>query len=470
MREQVENMAAVEGEDNDHYWHVNTGDETIHARRIKGRFRNYKWFAASLYLFFLLGPYLRWDGRQAVLFDIPARKFYLFSKTIWPQDIWMLALVLIFLAITLFAVTAIAGRVFCGYFCFQTVWTDMFTWIEDWLEGPPAKRIRRDKSPWNFEKLRIKAIKHFLWLLISLLTGVTFAAYFADAFWLWKAYLDLSAPMAAWWTLLFFVVCTYTFAAFMREQVCFWLCPYARIQGVMYDEETILPTYDFRRGEPRMRLKKDGNDADTGDCIDCNLCHAVCPTGVDIRQGQQEGCITCGMCIDACAQIMERVGRPLGLIRYASFDELEGKPQLPLLKRPRVIIYLFLILFSFGGIIFGLGNIKMLDIKVLHERQPLFVRLSDGSIQNKYKLKLLNKTGGDISVRILAEGPEGLRMSGMDKALSIPFGRVTPYTVFIRVPKDKLSGERLVLTFRVLDETTGNLIDSYESMFIGPKL
>ncbi len=451
----------------DDYWHVNIGDEKIHAARMKGRFRTYKWMAASFWLLYFLGPYFRWQGRQAILFDIPHRKFHIFSLTIWPQDVWMLSLVLLFLALTLFAVTAVAGRVFCGYFCFQTVWTDVFTLIENWLEGPPNKRRQLDRAPLTAKKLSIRSVKYLIWLAISVLTGVTFAAYFADVFWLWRAYFTLDAPVAAWVTLGLFTAGTFIFAGFMREQVCFWLCPYARIQGVMYDKETILPTYDWRRGEPRSRLKK-GKSAEAGDCIDCNLCVAVCPTGVDIRRGQQEGCITCGLCIDACDFIMDKVGRPRGLIRYASLDEMEGTPQPPLFKRPRVIIYSIILLVSIAGIIFGIANISPMDVKVIHERQPLFVRLSDGSIQNKYTLKVVNRTEADMMLRIAAEGPDGLDIIGLDGPVEVPVGKVTPLTVFVRVPQGSVNEKITPLTFLFTSVDDPDLHLEYESMFMAP--
>lgn len=296
------------------HWHVNTGDETIHAKRMPGRFRTLKWFSMLLWALYFVGPYLQWSGRQAILFDIPNRKFYLFGATIWPQDIWMLALLLILLAMTLFGVTAVASRIWCGYFCFQTVWTDLFTWIESIIEGNPIQRRKLDAAPWTAKKVWLKVSKHTLWLLISILTGVTFVAYFTDAYALWGEYLRLDAPLVAWVVLVMFILGTYILAGFMREQVCFWLCPYARIQGVMIDDDTIMPTYDYHRGEPRGHVRKSDRQQESppGDCIDCKMCVAVCPTGVDIREGLQEGCITCGLCIDACNSIMEKVDKPRG--------------------------------------------------------------------------------------------------------------------------------------------------------------
>lgn len=453
----------------DHYWHVNPGDEKIHAVRMKGRFRNYKWMTAALYLFFFFGPYFRWDGRQAVLFDIPARKFHIFSLTIWPQDVWMLALLLLFLALLLFVVTAVAGRVLCGYLCFQTVWVDIFTLIETWLEGSPAKRQKLDKSTLSIHKIAIKVTKHFLWIVIGILTGITFAAYFADAFWLWKRYLTLSAPAAAWWTVLFFVLCAYLFAGFLREQVCFWLCPYARIQGVMYDSDTILPTYDEKRGEPRARLNKGGQAEGVGDCIDCNLCHAVCPTGIDIREGQQEGCITCGLCIDACDSVMQKISRPLGLIRYTSMDEVEGRILPPLFKRPRVIIYSLILLLALSGIFYGFMTLGGLSINVLHERQPLFVRLSDGSIQNKYILKIVNTSDHELNLKIEVEGDAEMTLVGADDRVRVPLSRVKAMPLYLRIKRDKLDREIMPVKFKVSDLDDKTMTSEYESMFMGPK-
>ncbi|MDT8316967.1 MAG: cytochrome c oxidase accessory protein CcoG [bacterium] len=453
----------------EHYWHVNPGDEKIHAVRMKGRFRNYKWMTAALYLFFFFGPYLRWDGRQAVLFDIPARKFHIFSLTIWPQDVWMLSLLLLFLALLLFATTAVAGRVFCGYFCFQTVWTDIFTLIETWLEGSPAKRQKLDKAPLSLHKIAIKLTKHFLWIAVGVLTGITFAAYFADAFWLWKGFLTLSAPAAAWWTLLFFVLCSYLFAGFLREQVCFWLCPYARIQGVMYDSDTILPTYDEKRGEPRARLHKGRQAEGQGDCIDCNLCHAVCPTGIDIRNGQQEGCITCGLCIDACDSVMLKISRPFGLIRYASMDEMEGRALPPLFKRPRVVIYSLILLLALSGIIYGFMNLGGLSINLLHERQPIFVKLSDGSIQNKYIMKIVNTSDHELNLKIEVEGGDEMILVGAEDRVKVPLSRVKGIPLFLRIKRDKLDREILPVKFKVSDLDDETMTSEYESMFMGPK-
>ena len=436
-----------------------------------GRYRTYKWLAMSTWLIYFLGPYLRWNGKQAILLDIPSRQFHFFNITILPQDVWMLAMVLLFFALLLAAVTSIAGRVYCGYFCFQTVWTDIFTWIEAKLEGTANKRVKLDKSPWNATKIRIKVTKHSLWLLIGVFTGITFTLWFADAFELWHAYLTLQAPLIAWGTVGVFVFFTHLFAGHMREQVCFWLCPYARIQGVMADRETILPTYDFARGEPRGKLKKGQNveDSGRGDCIDCKQCVAVCPTGIDIRRGQQEGCITCALCLDACDAVMDKIKRPRGLVRYASLDEIEGKPFIPLYKRPRVIVYFTIMILAIGGIIYGLATLGSIELKVLHERQPLFVMQSDGSVQNKYELKILNKTEQDMQVSLNVTGHDNLQLVGAEKTLSAPQGQVSAYTIFMRIPGNKLKAERIPVTIRIEDVDNPEFYTEYESMFFGPK-
>ena len=450
------------------YWHVNTGGETIHAKRVNGRWRTFKWITHSFWLIYFLGPYLRWGDRQAVLFDIPERQFHIFGLTVLPQDFWMLSLLLLFFAILLAVATALAGRVWCGYFCFQTVWTDVYTWIEEKLEGGPQKRRALEKAPLTMHKAAIKGVKHTLWLVVAILTGISFVAWFTDAYALWAGLASLQAHPVAWTSIGLFAAGTYVLAGWMREQTCFWLCPYARLQGVMYDAQTVLPTYDYHRGEPRGRLKKGPADADSGDCIDCKQCVAVCPTGIDIRHGQQEGCITCALCLDACDAVMDKVGKPRGLIRYASLEELQGKPVKPLLKRGRVWVYSAIMLTALIGIAIGLATIAPVELKVLHERQPLFVLQSDGSIQNRYTLKVLNKTSADITVTVKASGPEGLGL-GEVEPITARAGRVTPATVFVRVPGDQLTSDSESITFSIQALEDPRIRSARESVFVGPR-
>ncbi|MEH6651267.1 MAG: cytochrome c oxidase accessory protein CcoG [Motiliproteus sp.] len=452
------------------YWHVNTGEEKIHAKRMPGKWRSLKWWANSFWILFFLGPYLRWDDRQAVLFDIPNRQFHIFSATILPQDFWMLALLLLFFAILLAVVTAVAGRVWCGFFCFQTVWTDLFTWIEEKLEGSPQKRRKLDDAPLSFAKVKTKVFKHSLWLLVALFTGISFISWFNDSFTIWGDMLNLELGFASTVIIGMFIGGTYLLAGFMREQTCMWLCPYARIQGVMIDDSTVLPAYDVARGEPRGRIKKGESDAErtTGDCVDCNQCVAVCPTGVDIRQGQQEGCITCALCIDACDSVMERVGRPKGLIRYESLEGMEQGVSSDIRKRPRVWVYSTILLLALSGIIYGLSTLDAIELKVLHERQPLFVMQSDGSIQNKYTLKVLNKLTHDAEVTVTASGPEGLVLVGADSGFVARHGNASAHNVFVRVPADLLNVGSVPITFTVVSTQGEGFSSSRTSVFIGP--
>ena len=455
------------------HWNVNTGEQTIHAKRIPGKWRTVKWWSYVVWLPFFLWPYLRLGERQAVLFDIPNRQFHIFNVTILPQDFWMLSLLLLFFAILLALVTATAGRVWCGYVCFQTIWTDAYTWIEEKLEGSPQSRRKLELAPWSFSKVRIKVIKHFFWLIIAALTGISFVAWFTDAYELWGNIFTLQLSETAVITIALFIAGTYILAGFLREQVCFWLCPYARIQGVMVDSTTVIPTYDFHRGEPRGRMKKGetGDDRTLGDCVACNQCIAVCPTGVDIRQGQQEGCIMCGLCIDACDTVMDKVKLPRGLIRYESLDALSGKINPTLYKHPRVWVYGVILAFALSGIVYGLNSLDAVELKVLHSRQPLFVIKSDGSIRNRYSLKVLNKTTSDIKVTVTATGQDGLELSGAEQPIAAAAGSISARTVFVSVPKNNLKAESSSIQFYIEGTDADNTVYSYtrESVFIGPK-
>lgn len=449
-------------------WHVNVDAGSVFAKRMPGKYRTIKWFTMLVWSIFFLGPYLRWGDRQAVLLDIPNRQFHIFEITILPQDVWMLSLVLLFFAILLAVVTSIAGRVFCGYFCFQTVWTDIFTWIEEKIEGNPTQRRKLKEAPLNGRKLRLRASKYALWIVISMLTGISFAAWFTDAYALWYGYLTLTAPLTAWVVLALFTAGTFLLAGFMREQVCFWLCPYARIQGVMYDRETILPTYDFRRGEPRGKMKKGAQESGKGDCVDCNQCVAVCPTGIDIRAGQQEGCITCALCIDACDSVMDKINKPRGLIRYASLDEIEGKPTQALYKRPRVLVYFSIMTIALVGIVYGLLNLGTLELKVVHDRAPLYVQMSNGWFQNRYDLKMLNKLDREVAVGVRISGLEGMEIKGTEEPFVLRSGTMSSRTVYIRAHGDVLSGSRMPVIFEVYHIDNPAEVVRYESAFFSP--
>lgn len=453
-------------------WAVNMGEKTVHAKRMPGFFRTIKYFTESIWLFFFVGAYLRWDGKQALMLDVSHRQFRFFNLTILPQDIWMVSLLLLILAMTLFAVTSVASRVFCGYFCFQTAWVDLFTWVEGKIEGSPSQRHKLDDAPWNKDKIIKKASKHFVWLTIALLTGISATIWFEDAFQYWHDLMHFNLSLMEWATLIAFTLGTYFLAGFMREQVCLWLCPYARIQAVMADTQTILPTYDVKRGEPRGKMRRGATwDATAqGDCIDCFQCVQVCPTGVDIRDGQQLGCITCGLCLDACDSVMDKVGRPRGLIRYASLDEMEGRPVKKIYQHPRTWVYVGILLIALSGVIYGMTHLGALKLRVDPERQPLFVRMSDGSIQNKYNFKVLNKTDKDVYVRVSADGGiKGQILVGAEQPQLLAHGKSTSFTIFVKAPEENTLKEVTKIEFRVENQEDPSMMAEYTTMFNAPK-
>jgi cytochrome c oxidase accessory protein FixG len=443
---------------------VNAGQNKVHAKRIKGHFRTFKWITAAFWLSLFLGPYVRWNGEQAILWDVVNRQFHIFGLTILPQDIWMLSLVLLFFAILLAVTTAIAGRVWCGYFCFHTVWVDVFTWIEEKIEGQPTARQRLDAAPWTLEKLGKRTLKHSLWIVLAFLTAFSFLAYFIDVYELWGILLSGQVGGFILTELIVLGGLTYLAAGIMREQICLWVCPYARIQGAMIDTQTVVPTYDKDRGEPRSRSTKEG-----GDCVDCNLCVAVCPTGVDIRQGQQYGCITCGLCIDACDSVMEKIKKPLGLIRYASIEEFEGKRLPPLYRRPRVLVYSSIMAIAFAGILYGFVAMAPMTMNVLHERSPLFVQLSDGRIQNRYTVKMVNKTDATIEVKVNVSGIEGAEVLGDQEIVRLAAGQVTSLNLFVKASKRQLTRENTPLIIKVVNIHDTSMNMEYQSSFIGPR-
>ena len=445
-------------------WVQNLGDETIHAKRMGGLFRNFKWIAILFWTPFFIGPYITWNDKQAIFFDVENRQYHLFDLTIFPQDIWMLTMVLLFLAILLAAMTTVLGRVFCGYFCFQTIWTDIFTWVEAKVEGAPMKRRKLDKAPMSFHKLKTKVIKHTIWISIALFSGITWMLYFGVT---WADYFNTEITITTLTITVAIALGAYIFAGFMREQTCLWVCPYARIQGAMVDSQSIMPTYDHYRGESRGKLKKGQFVEGNGDCIDCHQCVAVCPTGVDIRKGQEYGCITCGLCIDACDSVMEKVGKPKGLIRYTSLSELEFKQEpKPLYKRPRVIVYSSILVAALSVLYYGMSTLAPLDLKVLHDRQPLFVQLSDGSIRNKYELKIMNKTEQDMQVSISFESPiKGLKSKNELDLVTIPTGNVKSVFVYLSAFENNVGGNHEV-TF-VVKGAKSTL--EYETSFFTPR-
>jgi len=428
----------------------------IYPRSVEGRFRNLKWGILVLaYSVYFLLPWLRWERNvgpgQAVLFDIVGRKFYLFGLVVHAQDLFWLAGFLMIAALLLFFVTGIAGRVFCGYFCFQTLWTDLYLLIERLVQGDRVARIRLDKAPWDLNKVSRKLMTHVLWLLVAFWTGMTFTLYWDNAPQLVVKWFTGSAPFPAYATTLFLTATTYVMAGLAREQVCTYMCPYARFQSVMFDADTRIVAYDATRGEGAQGRHKVTRDLKTheqrqqqsvGDCIDCGYCVQVCPTGIDIRDGLQVQCISCALCIDACDTIMDSLGWGRGLIRYTSEKQARGEPSR--VWKPKTIGYGVFLLAAIAGLVWSVGTQAPLDMSVVQVRQPLFVRLSDGRIQNSYELHLDNKTDEPVQLALMIRGLAGAELD-VGKLASVELGPQRSLRVLARVrweSSHKVKGSR----------------------------
>ncbi len=377
----------------------------IFPKRVVGAFRRLKWWIMLVLLgIYYLAPWIRWDRGlhapdQAILVDIANRRFYFFFIEIWPQEFVYLTGLLVMAGVGLFVVTSTIGRAWCGYACPQTVWVDLFLVVERWVEGDRNARIRLDKAKWTFDKIRKRVVKHAIWIMIAVATGGAWIFYFADAPSLAFGFITGNAPAVAYTTVGILTATTYIFAGFMREQICTYMCPWPRIQGAMVDEHSLIVTYQKWRGEPRsahLKAKPEAK-APAGDCIDCNQCVAVCPMGIDIRDGGQLECITCALCIDACDGVMEKIGRPKGLIAYSTTgvqEQAEAGDYVAMTWRTilhfRTFIYVAIMLGAAFAMLYGLVSRDRLDVNVLHDRNPLYVQLSDGTVRNGYTIKILN--------------------------------------------------------------------------------
>ena len=396
----------------------------VHNKRIDGPFRRFKWFVMFVTLAIYYGtPWIRWDRGpyapdQAVLVDLANRRFYMFGIEIWPHEFYYVAGLLIMAALGLFLVTSAVGRAWCGYACPQTVWTDLFQHVDRFVDGDRNARMRLDAAPMGPKKFAKRSFKYTIYLVISFWTGGAWIMYFADAPTLVRDFWAGEAAPAAYITVAILTLTTFTLGGFMREQVCIYMCPWPRIQTAMMDEKSLLVTYKDWRGEPRGSVKKaEKNPGKFGDCIECLQCVAVCPTGIDIREGPQVGCITCGLCIDACDKVMADVGRPRGLIDYATLEDCEkeanGEPTRSpwrALLRPRTLAY-FLIWGSIGfAMLFALGVRNHVGLSVSPDRNPPYILMSDGSVRNSYTLKLRNMESRPREMEIAVEGLPGALM------------------------------------------------------------
>jgi len=398
----------------------------IYPRSVYGWFATWRWALIFLTQAVFYGlPWLSWNGRQALLFDLGERKFYIFGLLFWPQDVIYLSVLLILSALSLFLFTAVAGRLWCGYACPQTVYTEIFSWIERKIEGDRLARIRLDAAPLSLEKMVIKALKHTAWFVIALWTGYTFVGYFTPIHDLGiRAITWQLGPWETFW-IIFYGFATYGNAGFMREQVCKYMCPYARFQSVMFDNDTLVITYDRDRGEPRGSRSKAVNPRDKGlgDCIDCNICVQVCPTGIDIRNGLQYECIGCGACIDGCNQVMDKMGYPPGLIRYTTANALahdyDTKAMWRRVFRPRTLAYAAVLLAIVGATVGSLAMKNPLKADVIRDRGALAREAAPGVIENVYRVQLMNTDETPRQFTIRAEGMPSLKVVGVDQPVAV---------------------------------------------------
>jgi cytochrome c oxidase accessory protein FixG len=457
----------------------------VYPRRVRGTYRRVKWalLAFCLAVYYLL-PWVRWDRGptapdQAVLIDMPGRRAYFFMIEIWPQEVYLLTGLLVLGAVALFLVTSLLGRVWCGYACPQTVWTDLFMLVERLIEGDRNARMKLDQSPTSAKKVALKTAKHAAWIAIAAATGGAWVLYFNDAPTVIRDIFTGQASMPVYFFVGLFTTTTYLLAGWAREQVCTYMCPWPRFQAAMQDEQTLAVTYRAWRGEPRGKHKQGDSWDGRGDCVDCRGCVHVCPTGIDIRDGQQLECINCGLCIDACDEVMRKVGRPTGLIAFATLAgeaaRARGEAWHYKLIRPRTIIYATVLLVAVAAMGAALLFRSVTELHVLKDRMPIFVTLSNGDIRNGYTVKVLNKSRESAEFELVVEGLADATMTfggatvAGSTALDIEArpDAVATYYVHVRAPRASLAGDQTPIAF-VMRSKVGEEIARTETVFAGP--
>jgi cytochrome c oxidase accessory protein FixG len=440
--------------------HMYQARQEIYPREIQGRYTSLRWFFVWLTQLVFYGfPWLEWNGRQAVLFDLAARKFYIFGIVLWPQDFIYLAALLIICAYSLFLFTAIFGRVWCGFACPQTVYTEIFMWFERKIEGDRSTRMRLDRQPMSAAKLARKTTKHLVWISFALWTGYTFVGYFTPIRVLSQEIVMLSLGPWEWFWVLFYGFATYGNAGWMREQVCKYMCPYARFQSAMFDKDSLIITYDQERGEPRGARSKSDTAASQslGACIDCSMCVQVCPTGIDIRNGLQYECIGCGACVDACNLVMDKIGAPRGLVRYWTDHAMKFRwTSAQILRhafRPRVLIYsaiLLAIVVVFFGTLLTRTPLKM---DVIRDRGSLGREVEDGMIENVYRLQIMNTDEAPHRYKLTVEGIPSIHIQGGNEvALSSTESRAVPVSVRTNEGQGEKGSNKIYFTLTTIDD------------------
>ncbi len=464
--------------------HLYANRVRVYPKSVHGPVRRFKWavliFCLSLY--YLL-PWLRWhrgvnQPDQAVLLSLWQERFYFFNLEFWPQDIYYLTGLLIMGAVALFLVTSLVGRVWCGYTCPQTVWTDLFMWVERLIEGDRNERMKRDAQPVSFDTAWRKTLKHTLWFGIAFWTGGAWIMYFVDAPTVTVEFWTGSASKEVYFFTFLFTATTYALAGWAREQVCTYMCPWPRFQSAMLDEQSLTVTYQAWRGEPRLRGKRPA-DAPGGDCVDCGACVTACPTGIDIRDGIQLECINCGLCIDACNHVMERTGRPGWLITWDTLADqaakAAGRQATFKFLRPRTVIYVSALLIAVAVMTVALATRSTLGLSVLHDRAPLFVRLADGSLRNGYTVKIVNKASTQVLFELRAEGVNGAELTEADEGLGpatmlglpVKADSVGTFRVLLSGEPDAGTDGSQPVNFLLRNTATGEQT-VYQSVFMSP--
>ena len=463
--------------------------KTVYPQHVDGTYRRIKWavLGVTLGIYYLL-PFVRWDRgpnapSQAVLIDFPARRFYFFFIEIWPQEFYYITGLLILAAMTLFLMNAIAGRLWCGYLCPQTVWTDLFQAIERFAQGDRREHLQLDRGQWDADRIWRTGLKHFLWIMVAWWTGGAWVLYFADSFQLVHDLATFQAPFIAYAFIGLLTFSTYALAGWMREQVCVYMCPWPRIQAALTDEYALNVTYRYDRGEPRASLKKASSlhaqGLPAGDCIDCLQCVHVCPTGVDIRGGPNLGCIQCGLCIDACDAVMEKIGRPARLIAYDTDLNIkrrqQGQAPLNRVVRSRTVLYAAIIAVVGGVMSYALATRTNDAINVIHDRNPLYVRLADGAVRNAFTVRILNKTRETTNYVLKVAGlPDPVvevigspTYSGPNPRLEVGPDQSREFRVLVTVHEHLAPGAAIPVTFSIEPEAGGATARAVDHFF-GP--
>lgn len=452
------------------YVNLYEADEKVYTRRITGFYQKLRRYTGlPLIAGFMLMPWLTIQGHPAMLFDLPERKFHILWMTFWPTDSMYLAWLLIISAFLLFTVTVLVGRVWCGFTCPQTVWTQMFIWAEHVCQGDRNKRIKLDAQPWNAEKILRKGSTQILWIVIALITSLTFVGYFVPIRTLIYDLATLQSDIAPAFWVCFFTGATYMNAGFLREQVCKYMCPYARIQSVMYDKDTLTVFYNYLRGEKRGPRKpgEDYKAQGLGDCIDCYWCVQVCPVDIDIRDGLQPECIDCGLCVDACNSVMDKMGYERGLISFTTEDAIEkGHTQI---FRPRLLAYAAVLMAMIGVFAYSIATRVPLGLEVLRDRGVRMYRVSGSDIQNVYMLKINNMDRHEHIYDIQVEGDYPFELQGY-RPMPIAEGEVVTIPVRVAVQRSVLTEVQTELTFKVKAREDAKVNTQHTTSFIGPQL